>query len=69
MTGAIVFDPVPPGEKLPAKNKSAMTRARVAVMSRPGNLDELAFATVSQLSELVRTRKVKPTELTEMYLG
>ena len=66
---AIVFDPVPPGEKLPAKSKATMVRARVPVMARPGSLEELAYATVSQLSELVRTRKVKPTELTEMYLS
>lgn len=66
---AIVFDPVPPGEKLPAKNRAAMVRAKVPVMARPGSLEELAYATVSQLSEAVRTRKVKPSELTEMYLS
>jgi len=66
---AIVFDPVPPGEKLAAKSKAAMVRGRTPVMSRPANLDELAYATVAQLSELVRTRKVKSSELTEMYLS
>src|SRR5919197_2350120 len=66
---AIVFDPVPPGEKLPAKTKVAMVRSRVPVMARPGNLEELAFAPVTQLAELVRLRKVKPSELTEMYLS
>lgn len=66
---AIVFDPVPPGEKLSAKVHSAPVRSRKPVMARPGNLDELAFAPVTQLSELVRTRKVKPSELTEMYLA
>jgi Asp-tRNA(Asn)/Glu-tRNA(Gln) amidotransferase A subunit family amidase len=66
---AIVFDPVPPGEKLPPKTAAAAIRSRVAVMARPGSLDELAFAPVTQLAELVRTRKVKPSELTEMYLS
>jgi Asp-tRNA(Asn)/Glu-tRNA(Gln) amidotransferase A subunit family amidase len=66
---AIVFDPVPPGEKLPAKAHAAPVRSHLAVMARPGSLDELAFASVAQLSELVRTRKVKPSELTEMYLS
>jgi Asp-tRNA(Asn)/Glu-tRNA(Gln) amidotransferase A subunit family amidase len=65
---ALVFDPVPPGVTLPAKKKVPAIRERVPVLARPGALDELAFLTVSQLSELVRTRKVKPTELTEMYL-
>src|SRR5690349_815577 len=66
---AIVFDPVPPGEKLPAKTKASMARSRVALMARPGNVGELAYAPVTQLSELVRTRKVKSAELTEMYLS
>ena len=66
---AIVFDPVPPGEKLPAKAHAATIRSRVPVMVRPGSLDELAFAPVTELAELVRTRKVKPSELTEMYLS
>ena len=66
---AIVFDPVPPNETLAPKSRSAMVRSRVALMARPGNLEELAFAPVTQLSELVRTRKVKPSELTEMYIS
>jgi Asp-tRNA(Asn)/Glu-tRNA(Gln) amidotransferase A subunit family amidase len=44
-------------------------RSKVPVMARPGSLDELAYSTVNELSELVRTRKVKPSELTEMYLS
>ncbi len=66
---AIVFDPVPPGKELARKNKAVMVRSKVPVMARPGSLDELAYSTVSELSELVRARKVKPSELTEMYLG
>jgi Asp-tRNA(Asn)/Glu-tRNA(Gln) amidotransferase A subunit family amidase len=66
---AIVFDPVPPGKTLPKKNKALMVRTKVPVMARPGSLDELAYASVNELSELVRTRKVKPSELTEMYLS
>jgi Asp-tRNA(Asn)/Glu-tRNA(Gln) amidotransferase A subunit family amidase len=65
---AIMFEPVPPGVKLPAKKKAPMQREKVAVMARPGSLEELAFLPVSKLSEMVRTRRVKPSELTEMYL-
>ena len=64
----LVFDPLPPGVALPAAQKQAMVRERVAVMARPGSLDELAFHTVSQLSQLVVSRRIKPSELTEMYL-
>ena len=65
---ALVFDPVPAGLKLPEKKKQAMVRARIPAMARPTSLEELAFLPVTKLSELVRTRKVKPSELTEMYL-
>jgi Asp-tRNA(Asn)/Glu-tRNA(Gln) amidotransferase A subunit family amidase len=65
---AIMFEPVPPGVKLPAKKKAPMQREKVAVMARPGSLEELAFLPVSKLSEMVRARRVKPSELTEMYL-
>jgi Asp-tRNA(Asn)/Glu-tRNA(Gln) amidotransferase A subunit family amidase len=66
---AIVFDPVPPGKELPKKTKQLTARSKVPVMARPGSLEELAYAPVTQLSELVRTRKVKPSELTDMYLS
>ncbi len=66
---SIVFDPVPPGHELAKKAKQLMVRSKVPVMSRPGSLDELAYSPVTELSELVRTRKVKPSELTDMYLS
>ncbi len=66
---AIVFDPVPPGKELPRKTKAGVVRSKMPVLTRPGSLDELAYAPVAQLSELVRTRKVKPSELTDMYLS
>src|SRR5687768_11855365 len=32
-------------------------------------VEDLAFATVPQLAELIRTRKITSTELTQMYLS
>src|ERR1700759_3688714 len=69
MLPAIVFDPVPPGKELPHKTKAPMVRAKVPVMSRPGSIEDLAYHTVAELGELVKTRKVKPSELTDMYIG
>jgi hypothetical protein len=66
---SFVWDPVPPGEKMPVLTKAPTVRAKVPVMARPTSLDELAYAGVAQLSEMVHTRKVKPSELTEMYLA
>jgi len=64
----LVFDPVPPGVALAPKRKAAMVRERLPIMARPTSLDELAFLPVSALSELVRARRVTPSELTSMYL-
>ncbi|HVE36331.1 MAG TPA: amidase [Gemmatimonadaceae bacterium] len=66
---SIVFEPVPPGKKLAPKAKAPMQRSHTPVMARPGSLDELAYQPVTVLSEMVRARKVKPSELADMYLS
>src|SRR5436305_1516256 len=67
---AFVFDPLPPGKSPPAPGpRRAPVRSPVKAPARPANLEELAFLPVTQLSELVRTRKVTSTELTKMYLA
>jgi Asp-tRNA(Asn)/Glu-tRNA(Gln) amidotransferase A subunit family amidase len=66
---AYVFEPVPPGKKLPAKVERPMVRSRVPLMARTGSVEELAYAPVTQLSTLLRRRAVTSLELTEMYLS
>jgi Asp-tRNA(Asn)/Glu-tRNA(Gln) amidotransferase A subunit family amidase len=65
---AIVFNPIPPGFTMPKGPSGPMVRERVAVRTVPANLEDLAFATVSELSALVRARKVTSMQLAEMYL-
>lgn len=66
---AIHFDPLPPGaDPPPPVSAGEIVRSPVAVRGRPGSLDELAFLTVTELSEMVRTRRVSSLELTRMYL-
>ena len=48
--------------------KLPMRMSAAPVMAVPKNPDLLAFATVRELAELVRARKVSSTALTEMYL-
>jgi Asp-tRNA(Asn)/Glu-tRNA(Gln) amidotransferase A subunit family amidase len=63
---AFHFDPRPPGFKGPhALPKRELRRYKVA---RPERLEELAFYPVYLLAELIRTRTVSSTELTELYL-
>ena len=66
---SFVFDPVPPGQHMPAVPKTPTVREKIPMMARPTSIDELAYAGVAQLSNMVHTRKVKPSELTEMYLA
>ena len=64
---AVVFDPVLPGMKvIPPIGPTRLSPA--PVVSAPRNIEDVAFFTVRQLSELVRTKRVSSTNLTEMYL-
>ena len=64
---AVQFDPVLPGMKLPAEKRTPRY-SKPSGATRPGNLEELAFAPVLRQAQLIRERKVSPVELTEMYL-
>ena len=64
---ALLFDPVLPDMKIEVlKQPSAMSR--IAPPETPKNIEDVAFYTVRQLAELVRTKKVSSTALTQMYL-
>src|SRR5947207_9496301 len=54
---AIVFDPLPPGKKIAAEPRRPMVRSKVAHRVVPAE-DELAFLPVTELSELVRRKRV-----------
>lgn len=65
----LLFDPVLPGMKLRGERKPMrMSAPNVAAKGAPRNLEELAFATVREQAELIRTKKVSSAALTEMYL-
>jgi Asp-tRNA(Asn)/Glu-tRNA(Gln) amidotransferase A subunit family amidase len=68
---AIVFDPVPPGKKIPAPpaTRRPMVRSRSGVRAVGTNIEELAFLPVTELSELVRRNRVTSLQLTQMYLA
>lgn len=64
---AIAFHPVRARRELYGQP----TKFRFGKVELPAfkSLDDLAFATVPQLAELLRTRKISSTELTKMYLA
>lgn len=65
---AVLFDPVPTGMKLESARRPMKISAAPRGGAAPKDIEEVAFDSVRQLAELVRTRKVSSTALTEMYL-
>ena len=65
---ALSFDPAVPEAALP-RDRRPLIASRPTGVRRPANLEALAFRPVTELAELVRTRQVTATELTEMYLA
>src|SRR5258706_1820488 len=64
---ALLLDPVVNGTKYETERKAERISA-APNMAVPKKLDELAFASARELAELVRTKKVSSSALTEMYL-
>jgi Asp-tRNA(Asn)/Glu-tRNA(Gln) amidotransferase A subunit family amidase len=66
---AVVFHPALPGfhiKRARAKTKFRFGKNEPAAFK---SVEDLAFATVPQLAELIRTRRVSSVELTKMYLA
>jgi Asp-tRNA(Asn)/Glu-tRNA(Gln) amidotransferase A subunit family amidase len=66
---AIVFDPRPPGKTIAPPTNRPMVRSRSGLKAVTGDLEELAFLPVTELSELVRRNRVTSMQLTQMYLA
>ncbi|MGB2900131.1 MAG: amidase [Candidatus Acidiferrum sp.] len=68
---ALLFDPVLPGMKFETERKPLrMSKVPSAgALGAPKNFEDLAFASVRELAELVRMKQVSSMALTEMYLG
>ena len=65
---ALVFDPLPPGFALDTERHPMLISQAPAIATLPANLEDLAFLSIRELAEYVRTRKVSSTALTGMYL-
>jgi Asp-tRNA(Asn)/Glu-tRNA(Gln) amidotransferase A subunit family amidase len=64
---AYVFDPLPPGATVNAAKRDPVYGTTVATM--PANLEDLAFATIPELADLVRRKKISSHDLTQMYIA
>ncbi len=66
---AFVFDPVPAGMKLDTERKPMRMSKAPDVKALVSGGGALAFASVRELAELVKTKKISSLELTKMYLA
>lgn len=64
---ALIFDPVLPGMKFDTARRP-LRPSPAPVVSAPKDLEDVAFHSLRQLGELIRTRKVSSLALTQMYL-
>ncbi len=65
---AFVFDPLPPGAKVETAKKEPRW-SNASAISVSANVEDLAFATVREQAELLRTKKLTSQALTQMYLA
>ncbi len=66
---ACIFDPVPGGMVLDTAKRPMKMSAAPKVAYGNADAEALAFLTVRELAELVRTKRVSSTTLTKMYLA
>ena len=64
---SVLFNPVPAGFTFPAEQKQIIF-SDYSNTVLPANKDELAFFTIGQLAELIRTKQVTSTELTKFFI-
>ncbi len=64
---ALHFNPLPTGFQ-PAITNLKPASFKQVELTVPENFNELAFYTVAELAELIRTRQITSTELTKLYL-
>ncbi len=67
---SLVFDPLPGGTVLDTERKPPRLGPAPSIASvSASNEDQVAFLTIRQLSELLRTRKLTSVDLTKLYLA
>jgi len=64
---SVVFNPIPPGLKINyEKRQTVFSDIQI---DRPQNFEDVAFYSVLQLAELIKTKQVSSLELTKLFLS
>ncbi len=64
---AIIFNPIPVGFKFP-ENQKEIVFSNYSYTKLPGNINDLAYYSIGELAELIRTKQITSTELTKFFL-
>jgi Asp-tRNA(Asn)/Glu-tRNA(Gln) amidotransferase A subunit family amidase len=64
---ALNFNPIPIGFT-PQDKTNGFKLSKIGPVKLPANRDELAFYTIRQLSELIRTKQITSVELTQFFI-
>ena len=64
---SILFNPIPPGFVFP-KEQKPLKFSDYSKTKMPVNKNELAYFTIGQLAELIRTKQITSTELTTFFI-
>ncbi len=65
---ALYFNPLPAGFQMPTGPSFCKASTTIKV-SLPANRDDLAYYTVGQLGQLIRTKQISSVELTQFFLN
>lgn len=68
LSPALVFNPVPPGYEIPSGSSKVQFTAPQKI-KRPKDIAQLAFYSVLELAELIRTKQISSTELTQFFIA
>ncbi len=64
---AIIFNPIPVGFKFP-ENQKEIVFGDYSYAKLPANINDLAYYSIGELAELIRTKQITSTELTKFFL-
>lgn len=64
---ALLFNPVIPGMDL-LKDRKPLKMTEASGIQVPSNFEDLAFYPVTELAQLIKSRKITSTELTQLYI-
>ena len=65
---ALLFNPIIPGMKIEKEEQKPFLYTKKETLKVPDNFEDLAFYSVTDLAQLIKTQQITSTQLTSLYL-